>query len=411
MVDILPFKGIRYALDEIEKVVSPPYDVISPEERDEYYSRHEKNVIRLILGKDEEGDNESNNKYIRAREYLESWLKDGTLVRDEEPSIYAYYMDYLHDGKRKVLKGFIALCRLEEFEKKVILPHEETLRRAIEDRFELLKACRANFSQIYTLYSDPEKRIEDLLEKSFEEPLIDISVDGVRHRLWKISDKSTIEKVKSIMKEKQLFIADGHHRYTTALIFRDEMRKKGLNYDYTLMYMANMDCGGVTILPAHRLIADLEELDFNRFLRQLEENFSITRASKQEMFEEMRRNRHSYGLYNGSYYYLKLQKNLMNEIFGNTKSKAWKNLAVTILRYLVIENVLGLNDEGHINYEIDAEKAIRAVDRGEYKMVFFVNPTRVEEVRDVALNGERMPGKATYFYPKPLTGLVINKLD
>jgi uncharacterized protein (DUF1015 family) len=414
MVDILPFRGIRYSLREIEKVVTPPYDVITPEEKEKYYGMHKNNIIRVILGREHKGDNERENKYTRARRYFDAWLKEGILRRDEEPSIYVYYQDYLHGGERKLQRGFIALCKLEEFEKKVILPHEETLKEAIEDRLELLRACKANFSQVYMLYSDKGRRVEDVLENSIKgrAPLIDINVDGVRHRVWKVSSPSTIEQVRVLMEDKKTFIADGHHRYITALKFRDEMRKSGKNYDYRTAYFVNMD-GGVTILPAHRVVKGLRNFRLKKFLVELKKNFEVENTGRQEMFKKMKGQKHSYGLYcAGKYYYLRLKnESLMDELFGSRRSEPWKNLDITILRYGILEGILGLHDKENIIYEVEEEKVVNYVNSGRYQLALFVNPTTVEEVRDVALHGETMPGKATYFYPKPLTGLIIYQLD
>jgi uncharacterized protein (DUF1015 family) len=414
MVDILPFRGIRYSLDEIERLVTPPYDVISEEERDRYYEKHENNVIRLILGKEYNDDGPEDNKYTRAKNYFENWLKEGILKQDQEPSIYVYQQDYLFKGEKKALRGFIALVKLEEFEKGMILPHEETLPEAIRDRFQLLKECRVNFSQIFTLYSDPEKRIDRLLEGGLEAPIIDIKgEDGIRHRVWKIGNPKVIEEIRKEMKGKKLFIADGHHRYSTALIFRDKMRGHCEGCEYTMMYLVNMNSGGATILPAHRLVRDLEGLDASKVLEMMGELFEVEEVDREEMFTKMENKRHTFGMYySGRYYLLTLKdERTMDELFGERKSKAWKNLEVAVLRYVVIEGILGIKDRGRIGYEIDEKKVIMSVDEGEYQIAFFVNPTKVEEVRDVALAGERMPGKATYFYPKPLTGLVMNKLD
>lgn len=414
MVEILPFKGIRYAADiDIEKVITPPYDVISSEEIEEYHKAHKNNIIRLILGKHFEDDTPENNSYTRASDHFNNWLKEGVLIEDKQPCIYLLEQEFSVEGERKKMQGIISLVKLEEFEKGVILPHEETLADHVDDRFHLMSTCGANFSQIFTMYSDKEQVVEKIAEEEKEKnPVAEVELDGVVNRLWMIDDPDVIAKVKSVMEEKKLFIADGHHRYTTALMVRDQARKRGGPgaYDYTMMYYTNMDAGGVTILPAHRL---LHNLNFDvTGLAALEEYFEIEEVKQTQMLKklkDMNKSHHVFGMcFNGNAYLLKLRdENVMDGVIDAAKSKEWKRLDVTIIHELLIDMLVGHDS---LSYIIDEDEAFSRAGEGG-NLVIFVNPTKVEEVKRIALNGEKMPGKATYFYPKLATGLVMYKID
>jgi uncharacterized protein (DUF1015 family) len=420
MVDILPFHGIRYNPKrvDISRVVAPPYDVISDEERDELYGQDKRNVIRLILGKDYSTDDDTDNKYIRAKRTFGEWLEDGTLKKDPEPSLYVYEEEYTVKGERKKMRGFIGLVRLVEFEKGEILPHEETLSGPKADRIKLRRTTGANFSQIFTFYSDPEGVIEGLLNPT-SDPEVEVKDgDGVIHRLWRIKDQEVIGKVVELMKGKKLFIADGHHRYETALALREELKDPG--YDYVMMYFTNMDSGGLSILPAHRIVTNID-YDKTSFFQGLKRFFRVEEVERdgdgglQRMFEGMAGadSKHVFGLFlEGKYYTLALKDPAVMDERIRERSRAWRHLDVTILHTLVLGDVLGIEeDERHIRYEIDPYKAVKMAWRMGVQMVFFLNPTKVSQVRDVALAGERMPGKATYFYPKLLSGLVMRKIE
>ena len=415
MVEILPFNGIRYSEDiDIGKVVAPPYDVVSDEAKEGYYNLHENNMIRLILGRRYEDDTPENNNYTRARTYFNKWLEEGVLKEDEQPSIYLLEQEYSVGNNRKKMLGIISLVKLEEFENGVILPHEETLTSAIDDRLNLMSACSANLSQIFTMYPDPEGIVEGITaEETGRPPVAEVNADGVLNRLWRIDDPHTIASVKAEMKEKKLFIADGHHRYATALIMRDRMRERtgSHEYDYTMMYYTNMDSEGITILPAHRLLSNVN-FDMSK-MRKIEEYFDVHSVEQKQMFEELKemsRTHHVFGMcFDGRCYLLKLKdENVMDGIIDSKKSKDWKRLDVTIIHALLIDLIVDGPD--NISYVIDEEEAMKkAEEKG--NLVLFVNPTRIDEVKKIALNQEKMPGKATYFYPKLPTGLVMNRVS
>jgi uncharacterized protein (DUF1015 family) len=440
MVEIIPFNGILYnreKVSDIKAVTTPPYDVISAEAREEYYRKHECNIIRIILGKDFPDDNKQNNRYTRAAAFFQKWMGEELLVQDREPSIYIYEHKFLHNGKHKSRTGFIALLKLEDFGKGGVFPHEDTLSKPKEDRLELLRVCRANFSPIFTLYSDPKRVVDKLIEREMrKKPTIDIgSDDGQRHKFWSVSSQDTIKKIRAVLSKKEIYIADGHHRYKAALSFRNEMREKyggkggpqprPQPYDYVMVYMTNMHGRGLTLRPAHRLIRKLPDAAGAIKLDEISEYFKIEplehsqrEVEKQtgrvlSIMEARGRKKHVFGMYyDKGYYILTLNDGKVLDKFIHGASAEWKKLDVAILHKLLLERVLAHGNrisEEDISYVTDADSAVRMVGEGGYLLALFVNPTKINQVRDVARAGELMPGKATYFYPKPLTGLVINK--
>jgi uncharacterized protein (DUF1015 family) len=417
MVQIAPFKGIRYDPDkvEIKGVVAPPYDVINEEERDGFYDAHDRNVIRLILGKEYPADTDESNRYTRARDHFNQWQDEGVLAQDGEPSLYVYELEYKVNGQTKRMRGLICLLKLVDFAKGEVLPHEETLKKPKADRLNLMRTMGANDSQIFTFYSDPEGNIDSKVEGALGTPEAEVAdSDGVIHRMWKIDDPVIISGIVGDMKDRKLYIADGHHRYETSLALSKEM--KGAGYDHTLVFMTNMDASGMTILPAHRIISGLEDFHLEGFLSALDENFMVEEVGDLEsMMNTMRRlakEQRIFGLYcQGKYWLLTLMdEGVMDEKIPD-KSTPWRRLNVTILHTLIMKDLLGVIGDENKSYEIDEEKVVEAVDSGKYQLGLFLNPTMVDHVRDVALAGEKMPGKATYFYPKLLTGLVMRKIE
>lgn len=455
MVTIVPFRGILYNRKKIKplnSVVAPPYDVISGAGQDEYYLKNNYNIVRLIYGKDLPwDDNSTNNRYIRSDRYFKDWLKREVLIRDSNPCIYIYrqeysipsHIGYIHreDGDRKRIRnGFIALLRLEEFGKGDIFPHEETLSKPKEDRLQVLRRCRANFSQVFGVYSDPQMNIDDLMEREMKrEPLVNITGDeGDRHYLWAVTDIEMQNKIISGIRDKKILIADGHHRYETAIAYRDEIRSKSPDftgkepYNYIMTYLTNSDTEGLTILPTHRLIKNLPSFNKEEVEKKIGEHFSIESFSfdkdkgdeqdkRIDMFrkmEERGKKGRIFGMYFGDNRYLLLSlrdEGILDEIVDRSRCEEWRLLDVTILHALLIERILNISgdsiaDQRNITYLTDEEEVIRSMQEGGYQVAFFLNPTRIEEVKGIAMKGERMPQKSTFFYPKLLTGLVINKL-
>ena len=433
MAEILPFKGIRYEEEKVgtlEVVTAPPYDVISPEEREGLYKKSDYNVIRLILGKEFPDDDGKNNRYSRAANFFQEWLREGIIREDEEPCIYVYEQEYFHKGRKKTRRGFLALLKLEDFDRGVILPHEETLSRPKEDRLNILRACRANLSPIFTLYSDPARATDKLLEEERETLMEVEEAKGEKHRLWAITSGEKIERLRRFLKDKEIYLADGHHRYETALNFRKEMRRKSFPYtgseayNYLMAYLTNMDSEGLAILPAHRLVSGLGNLNMEGFKKRLGRLFEVTPFGEGEdnlrrllsSLEEGNVEEHLFGMYGArKLYLLRLRdETALHQLIEGDKSWSWKRLDITILHQVILDGSLArgkqLNEE-KINYLTDAEEAFRLVKEGECQLAFFVNPIRVSQVRDIARAGEKMPGKATYFYPKLLTGLLMRKIS
>ncbi len=446
MAHIIPFKGILYNKEKIrdmKDVVAPPYDVISPAEQEELYKRHENNVVRLILGKESNSDTPDSNRYTKARDSFDSWQRDSILIKDAFPSIYVYSQEY-HLGEtegfeKKRRLGFIALSKLEDFGEGKIHPHENTLAKPKEDRLKLMQHCNANFSSIFGLFSDPSKRIDSVLKDYMRHsPLYDMVDDaGMRHTLWAIRDNRAIQIITSVMSDKQIFIADGHHRYETAINYRNEMRRKLPNfsgeelYNYVMMYFTNTNSEGLSILPIHRLVSNLSDFDKKEIVEKAGEFFNIEKLSfnesdektaKQKLFSDMKErgeNEHIFGMYLGSDEYLLLtlkDEDVLDRLITNSRHPSWKKLDVTILHTLLIDKVLRISEKSlaeqkNITYTISGDEAIKDVKAGKYQIALFLNPTKIEEVKDVAASGEKMPQKSTFFYPKLLSGLVMNKLE
>jgi len=414
---IKPFKAIIYNEKKvaIAKVVAPPYDVISPAMQDKLYRKHQNNVVRLILGKINKADDDSNNRYTRAAKSFSDWLDKGVLIPDEKESIYIYSQGYRHEGKYVERPGFISLMELELSGSKKVLPHENTLKAPKADRLNLMRSVKANLSPIFLLYEDDKNEIGGILKNAMKiEPFIDTKIDGVRNRVWRLSRVPAIERIRSAMSAKDIFIADGHHRYETARNYANETGSEGAKY--TLAYFCKLDDDSLTVFPTHRLIKDIGPLKAEDILAKLKKFFDIKEFySAKKCIEALKylKKDHAFGMYlgRGRYYCLRLKEDDTAEAFMGEGSKDWKSLDVSILHKFIIQNILAIRDEDdNIEFVKDAGEAVRAVDRGKFKIAFLLNPTRVSQVKKVAEHGEKMPRKATFFYPKPLSGLVIRKI-
>ncbi|MBN2374381.1 DUF1015 domain-containing protein [bacterium] len=445
MADIKPFKGITYNNEIIKNmslVIAPPYDVISPEEQDQLYGQSLYNIIRLIKGKELPGDNPENDPCTRANNYFQEWLRDKILVQDKDECFYALQDEYrLEDGTKKVRKGFFALFRLEEFGAGCIYPHERTLAGPKEDRFRLMKACSANFSSIFSLYSDPDRIIDRYMEEDVWSSPPDmelLSQQRVLHRLWRVSDPLLCSKMTDAMAEQKIFIADGHHRYETALNYQKFMRerfgiKKDLHpYDYCMMYFTNTQEKGLSILPYHRVVKnlsqhllDLLEYELQKWFDVRAINFdgiSVTEATaRKDLIRLMAKNgdnRPSFGLYMGKrvYYLLVLKTEAdIEKLVPGKGSMALKSLDVNILHSLILDKILGISAKdfehrGTLMFVHDLRDALGLVNMKTCQAAFILNPTRMDQVMNIALRGEKMPQKSTFFYPKLPSGLVIRKI-
>ncbi len=480
MAVVIPFKGLRYNLERVKEladVVTPPYDVIDKTAQDRYYKHHPYNIIRLEYGKTYSGDDETNNRYSRAAAEFNSWLKEQVLTPETHPALYLYEQEFTVNGERKTRSGFICGIKLEAYEKGIVLPHEETIPKHKADRLDLMRACRANFSPIFGLYADPEIKVDKTLREAVKDAAPDVTFTdetGETHRLWIITDTGTINKVQQAMADRRIFIADGHHRYETALNYKRERETQGEGctengtvavtsschtlpdgsvtgacqadhaYNYVMATLVNLYDPGLVVLPTHRLVKNVTGLDKDRLLERLKENFILEEyplASDRSNFREFLRllaersrvdhskgrtameagspaKNHMFGLYigEGRLYLLSLiDEKALYRMMPEDKSPAWQGLDVSVLHTMIIEKHLGICGElrakaEHITYTREEEDALVAVDAGKYQLAFFLNPTLVEEVTAVAANGDKMPQKSTFFYPKLITGLVVNQL-
>jgi uncharacterized protein (DUF1015 family) len=409
MAEIVPFRGILYNKAKVlgNDVIAPPYDIITSEHREALYQRSPYNIVRIDFGKEMPGDKDGNDKYARALKHFQEWNRNGILVRDDSPFFYAYEIDYNIVGESKTLKGIIALVKIEELGNGVY-PHEATHSKPKADRLNLMKSCFANISPIYSLYNSPQKITSGILSNITDEPyIVSRDADGAMHKLYRITGDAEIDLIKKELNDKAVFIADGHHRYEVALEFKKEMNKmKGSgDWDYIMMFLANTADEGITILPTHRLVKGIKREDI---ISRIEKDFIIDMCGlKCDIYERLsREGKNTFGLYigdNEEWYILKYKGSDLKDIHP-----ALRNLDVVVLHELIIKRDLGIND---VAYEMDIEESLKKVKRGNFDAVFFLNPTDVQDVERVALSGLRMPPKSTYFYPKLLTGMVINKFN
>ncbi len=432
MVAIAPFRGFLYnpaRIQDLCRVVAPPYDVISPEDQERYYQRHEQNVIRLELGKELPEDSSNENRYTRAMRYLKDWRKEDILLQDAEPVYYFYVMDYKTPaGESKTVKGFFSLVRLEPYGQGGISPHEETFPKPKADRLALLRACRANLSPIFGLYSDPSRTILRQIETALDpaRPCIDlVEEDGSRHRLWRIQDPTALHQVTHQMEKKTILIADGHHRYETALAFHQEEGTEASGW--VLMYLSPIEESGLTILPTHRILFGLSDFDPYRWLRRLETDFELevytftdrTRTSQcQRLLEEMAKGRNSDHLFGlllsglSAYHLLTIRSGHPALVqSGVHRTPQGHALDVDVLNRVLLQGCLGLLDPSpHLHFVKNETDAIQLLEGGA-QIALLLNPPTIQFIQELSFAGERMPQKTSYFYPKPLTGLVIRSLD
>ena len=426
MVDIAAFKGITYNKEKVDinRVVAPPYDVISNEEQEELYRKSDYNIVRLILGKEYPDDSEENNRYIRAADFFREWMDKGVLTRSEENCIYVYEEDYSIKGEHKKMRGFIALLKLEDYGH-LVMRHEKTLSKPKEDRLKLMKNCNANFDQIFLLYLEPEKKIDGILDKNAsKKPDYEVKYNDVVHRLWTITRKDDIDEIVKTMKPKPLFIADGHHRYETALNYRNYMREKHSDFkgnelfNYMMVQFNNMD-KRLSILPTYRLIHSLPEMNIDEVLGKIKEFFDVEETNLPEKkgkkivgILKEKKNKKVFALYHDKKCYILTLKDISVMNKSGRGSEILRKLDVSILHTLIIEKILGITDvEKHLKYTRNEDEAVKLVDEGKYQLSLFLNATALDELKAVSEANENMPQKSTYFYPKQLTGLVINVID
>lgn len=423
MATVKGFKGLRFRNGDLNTLVCPPYDIISEEQRQEFINTNPHNIIRLELpaGTVEE-------KYKNAGKTLQEWLASGVLAQDEKDGIYVYEMEFSAHGEKKRVKGFVSLVKLEEFSKGIVLPHEETLSKAKTDRFNLMSETFCNFSSIYSLYMDENGSAYTFIDGcSKGAPDMEITDgDGTVHRMWCVYDEAALASVGKIFEAKKLYIADGHHRYETALNFHKHLCEKGISDEnslsgYVCMMLVNMENDGLVVFPTHRIVRDLPEFNADEVLAGCAEFFDVSIESDLDGMEKRlsdlyQKNEKALAFYTGgeSYALMVLRDKKAVCKFLPEMSEAYSQLDVSVLHTLILERILKIDRENMANqvnltYTRSFDEAIRTVQANAANCSFILNPTRVSEIRDVALAGEKMPQKSTYFYPKLITGLVMNR--
>jgi uncharacterized protein (DUF1015 family) len=433
MPEIQAFRGLRYDLGHVgalSNVVAPPYDVIDRDLQDRLYKLHPANVIRLILNREEPGDDQASNRYSRAARFLHQWRSQGVLFTEGEPAVYVYHQEFTYAGTRHTRRGFMARVRLQRFGQGNIYPHEETMSGPKQDRLLLTRACRANLSQIFGLYPDPQCRAQEVLESAIAErtPIEATDHLGVIHRLWPMTDAQTIARLKSAVDAQPTFIADGHHRYETACNYRDELAAAGpLPATHpahcVLMMCVSMSDPGMIVLPTHRLFRGLPEMTSGELAGKLGESFACRVAGEggdlaRNVWEQIETAGEQGTL---GFYTRKDERWTLARLTpaGQARmaqaaaehSEVWRDLGVAVLHRLAIETLLGAKDLPKPEYVHLVEEVVTGLEGGEFPLAALVMPATLDHIEGVSQHLERMPAKSTYFYPKLLSGLVINPLE
>lgn len=431
MADVRPLSGIRYASEVVPNladVVTPPFDVISAEAQERYYTRNPYNVIRLELGKITPTDTTLNNRYTRAAATLAEWRQVGVLRQEAAPAYYAYRQVFTHGGRRYVRTSLLARVRLAPWEEHVVLRHEFTRKKDKDDRLQLLRACSMNLSPIMCMYNDPQGRIRRLLDNPLTSPEVHITDEAnEEHLLQPISDPEQVALIQSFFAERQLYIADGHHRYETALNYRNELQQtRRLDEhdaaNFVMMALIDLDDPGMLVLPTHRLFNDLDSevlghlnsANLGRYLH-VRELADVNETTLHELVQA--------GDVAPSFLMMTPRQNWLLSLNERGKARvqmaehsaAWKDLDVAIAHTLILEDLLGLQAADltagqYVTYTHDEHEALSALREGKAQAALFLNATRVRQICAIADADDQMPQKSTYFYPKLITGLVMNPL-
>lgn len=446
---IIPFKGICFnkkLFKSPDEFVCWPYDVINKKQQDMFYKKGKYNIIRVTLGKEKASDSTKDNKYTRAKKDFNDWFKKDVLVQDEKPAFYIYEQIYkipYSGNDKKVITGFIGLTKLQDYKDKKILPHEDVLKKPLADRFHLVKELHAQTCAIYGLYEDEKNSIDNILEnyKKAHKPEYSYQEDpSITHRFWALNDPAIIQEIQKTVNSKKIYIADGHHRYHTMLNYRDFYREKNNipktvdhSVDYIMMYLVNSAHQGLSVLPYHRILYNLKELKLKKLLEHIMEYFHLkvfTFNNEAEEKKERERllyylkttsnDEHSFGIYIKKlkrYFLLTLKNQEAYLEMGDIKhSEIWKTLEVSIIHTLLIDHILQLSykdvsEQVYIDYTKDYMEAFEKVKKDKHQVAIIVNPTKVNQILQIAKLGEKMPQKSTYFYPKISTGFVMYKME
>lgn len=420
MAEINGFKALRFTALAGKKgeVCCPPYDIISESEKQAFLTQNEHNIIRLELPEP------TPEGYAGAAKTANEWIESGILAQDKNDSIYIYEEKFEVKGISYAFRGFTCYVKLHEFSEGIVLPHEETLSKAKTDRLNLLKASGCSFSQIYSLYTDKKgetaKLIAELSSGAPDDTFTDAA--GVTHSLWAVADNEKTAEIYKQFESRKLYIADGHHRYETALNYRRYCKENGINEpnaEYIMMFLIDMENPGLVVFPTHRIVRDLPDFDKNAVIKNSEKYFDVkkieTAAAADFLDNAYNKGEKAYVMLCKSEAYAFTLKDIsvMDKLFPD-KSEALRRLDVSVLHSLILEEIMGIDKENmakqiNLNYTRSADEA-KAAAESFANCCFLLNPTRVEEIAQVAAAGEKMPQKSTYFYPKLITGLVINKV-
>lgn len=433
MAEIRPFRAVRYntaQVSDLLDVVTPPYDVIDDRLQAELYARHPWNFVRLDLTRLEEGETDNSIKYSRAAETLQEWRKEGVMKRDDAPAFYVYHQTFEDHGQVILRKGFISAVRVHDYDQKVVLPHERTLRGPKIDRLDLMKATNAQMSQIFLLYNDPALKVDQALDaQCARDADIDITTeDGIRHQLWVVTDEATLAFVQEAVADDQLLIADGHHRYETAVGFRDLEPSTGepRPRDYAMAYLANAADPGLIVWPTHRAVHSVKGFELAAWLEKVRKYFDVrdlgdinTEDSIAELEKHADKNAYVVATkQNGkrTSYLLTLRvADAQAELDKLDVVEASRMLDVTILHDFVLDKLTGVDldaqaRKANIRYPRFEVEVDEELDSNDTNMVVLMNSTPIDKIREVCVTGGFMPQKSTYFYPKVLSGLVVNDL-
>jgi uncharacterized protein (DUF1015 family) len=425
MAKIRPFRAVIYnqeKIKDVSRVVCPPYDIISSSMQQYYHELSPYNLIHILLGKDIPGE----DKYRRARDYFRDWLKDNILIQDKSAAVYFYSQQYNLKGEKRTRLGFISLLRLDDRNSSVY-GHEHTRLEPKEDRFRLLKQVKANVSPIFAILADNKRIIQRtyLQHIGDKAPFIDI-VDNEKtiHKLWRLDSPDILSNIERSISGENIFIADGHHRYEVACKYRDEMKQRRGSitgeegFNYILTYFTNTDSYGLSILPVQRLLKLDSKFDLEGFMLNLKEYFDVEEVREKARFfflmEKGGRTEHLLGMYKDRRFWLLRLKNIKildKEI--SDKPKEYRSLDIAILNHIILKNILGvdLENKENLKFSPNTDEFIKEADLNPLYIAFFLNPVKIQQIITIALKGERMPSKSTYFYPKVLSGLVINKFN
>ena len=423
MAVIRPFRGLRYSAEAgpIDALTAPPYDVLSPAQRDEYAVRNPHNVVHLTLPEQQPDDRSKYVKYARSAARLAEWRRDGSLVAEEFPAIYRYTQTFQANRPPETYSrtAIVALIKVEPYSKGVVLPHEQTFPKHKEDRLRILEATRAHLECIFGLYEDPSGEVLQAIENAPVGATVEaMSDDGVKHIFEPIVDEPTLQKVAALLDDKKVWIADGHHRYETAVVFREGLGERDglIAEDFMMMALTSMSDPGLVLHPTHRVLGKLP-VTRTEALRLFEKFFDIRETHSSRLMESIERIRdggqRAFGVaFEGGLGTILVPKDdaALLASMETDESPALKALDVTILHRVILEGLLGVHGLDGITYTRDWMEAVRLADEGAAAS-FLMNPPTVEDMKVIALGGEKMPQKSTYYFPKILSGLVIWSLN